>query len=118
MENNNGDPFRSGNTAAMTTLSECLDLASQHGYNEGFQVQGNALYAPSKDNNYTPTDVHVINFYRFEGASNPDDMSILYIIETTDGIKGTLIDAYGTYADSEINAFILSVHDFHKKTDQ
>ena len=115
METNTNDPFRSGHTAAMSTLSECLDLAQKHGYTEAFSVRKEGLFAPSNQQFYSPNDVHVVNFYRFEGASNPDDMSILYIVETNDAIRGTLMDAYGTYADSEINDFIVSVHDIQKK---
>jgi len=62
--------------------------------------------------------VHIVNFYRFEGASSADDMAILYIIETGHGIKGTLVDAYGTYADNRISEFINAVHDIHKKVDK
>jgi hypothetical protein len=61
----------------------------------------------------------VVNYFRFEGPSNPDDMSILYAIEANDGVKGTLVDAYGTYASPEVNQFILEVERIAKKvTDQ
>jgi hypothetical protein len=32
--------------------------------------------------------------------SNPDDSSILFAISISDGKKGTLVDAYGAYAES------------------
>lgn len=118
MENSSTDPFRSGNTAGMNTLSECYESAVKHGYTEQFSVTPEGLYTPTTRMHYQPDQVHVVNFYRFEGSSNPDDMSILYIIETTDGPKGTLIDAYGTYADSDVNEFITAVHDFHKQVDK
>ncbi len=38
-------------------------------------------------------------YIRFEGDSDPADMSILYAIETNDGDKGTYVDAFGTYGD-------------------
>ena len=41
-------------------------------------------------------------------------MSILYAIETCDGQKGTLIDAYGSYSDEDTSAFMQDV-DIHKK---
>jgi hypothetical protein len=53
--------------------------------------------------------VKAVNFYRFEGISNPDDMSILYAIETSDGRRGTLVDAYGFYSDDETGEFINQV---------
>lgn len=119
MENNRTDPFRSGDLSGMNTLKECYDLALEHGYIEEFTVsETGTLFAPTHQRHHEPAEIHVVNFYRFEGASNPDDMSILYIIETTGGIKGTLIDAYGTYADSNITDFIVQVQDFHKRVDK
>ena len=41
-------------------------------------------------------------------------MSILYAIETADGNKGTLVDAYGLYSDEETGAFMKEV-EIHKK---
>jgi hypothetical protein len=32
--------------------------------------------------------------------SNPDDNSVLFAIESNDGLKGTLLDAYGVYAEN------------------
>lgn len=109
------DPFRSGNTAGMNTLSECYASAVKHGYAENFSVAEEGLRAPSREQHFGPADVHIVNFYRFEGSSNPEDMSILYVIETNAGIKGTLIDAYGTYADSGINDFITQVKTMNKE---
>jgi hypothetical protein len=42
----------------------------------------------------------VDEFYRFEGMTNPDDSSILFAISSSDGLKGTLGDAYGVYAEN------------------
>jgi hypothetical protein len=44
-------------------------------------------------------------------------MSVLYAIETTDGVKGTLVDAYGLYADEETGEFMKEV-EVHKKVSQ
>lgn len=43
-------------------------------------------------------DFNVVKYYRFEGDSNPDDNSVLYVIETLGGDKGLLVDAYGAYS--------------------
>ena len=46
-------------------------------------------------------------------------MAVLYLIEThNDGPKGTLVDAYGTYADSKIGDFIAAVEEIQKKAAQ
>jgi hypothetical protein len=46
------------------------------------------------------TEFHVDEVHRFEGMTNPDDSSILMAIQSTSGIKGILVDAYGVYAES------------------
>jgi len=38
-------------------------------------------------------------FHRFEGISDPDDMAIVYALESTSGVRGTFADAFGVYAD-------------------
>ena len=38
-------------------------------------------------------------FHRFEGISDPDDMAIVYAIESKSGVRGTFADAFGVYAD-------------------
>jgi hypothetical protein len=44
---------------------------------------------------YQPEDLKIIKTFRFEGESNPDDSSVLYIIEANDGLMGYSIDTYG-----------------------
>ena len=100
----------------MATLSECTNNAVEGGYAENFKVSINGLSTQNGKSIYTPQQISIPNFYRFEGDSNPDDSSILYLIETTDGKKGVLIDAYGVYADALISNFIRKVEDIQKKT--
>ncbi len=48
-------------------------------------------------------------FYRFEGISDPDDMAIVYAVESRSGLRGTLVDAFGTYANPALGAFFRDV---------
>lgn len=101
----------------MKTLTACLDRAIADGYVEDFAVvEGSLVSQTNREKLYSPEDVHIQNYYRFEGESNPDDMAILYDIQTSDGTKGTLVDAYGPYADASISAFLVQVEDIHKRT--
>ena len=68
--------------------------------------------------NYSPEDVTIVDFYRFEGESNPDDMSILYAIQANDGLKGTISSAYGTYADTDTYEFFKAVESLGKNLDK
>ena len=42
----------------------------------------------------------------------------MYAIETNDGKKGTIVDAYGAYADPDISPFIIEVEKIQKKIPQ
>ncbi len=99
----------------MKSLSSCLDKMIADGYTDDFKATNEGLQSLRTDRVYQPNEVTVDNFYRFEGISDPDDMSILYVIKTNDGIKGTLVDAYGTYASQEVNEFMLAVEKMNKK---
>ena len=99
----------------MKTLALCLNKVIKEGYTEDFKVSDNALTSLSDNTKYDPEQVHVVNFFRFEGNSDPADNSILYVIETSDGKKGTLVDAYGPYAEEKVNKFMKQVEDVQKK---
>jgi hypothetical protein len=103
------------NIPDLKSLQACLAKMIADGYTEDFKAEDDGLRALRSDKLYQPQDVTIVNFFRFEGASNPDDMSIMYVIETNDGCKGTLVDDYGSYASPEVNQFILDVERINKK---
>lgn len=99
----------------MTELDGCLEKSEQRGFNDQFRATSAGLKLVETEKVYHPDEVRIANFYRFEGLSDPDDMSILYEIETNDGRKGTLIDAYGLYSDPKVSDFMVEVENIHKK---
>ena len=108
---------KNSTTAEMKTLASCLNKLVLDGYTEDFKAgERGVLLSLQHERMYGPGDVHVVNFFRFEGASDPADNSILYVIETNDGLKGTLVDAYGAYADATVNSFMEEVENISKKT--
>lgn len=99
----------------MTDMDKCLHKLEAEGYSDQYKVERGKLIDLTNNKKYKPKDVKAVNFYRFEGISNPDDMSILYAIETSDGRKGTLVDAYGMYSDDETGEFMNQVEINKKK---
>lgn len=99
----------------MTDLENCLNKLEAEGYTDQYRVENGKLCDLTINKKYKPRDVKAVNFYRFEGISNPDDMSILYAIETCDGRKGTLVDAYGFYSDDDTGAFMNQIEISKKK---
>jgi hypothetical protein len=79
----------------MNTLRACRTRMSQEGYDEDFRVTPSGIRSMQTQQVYKVDDLRVITSYRFEGLSNPSDHAIMYVIETNDGRKGTLVDLFG-----------------------
>lgn len=100
----------------MTTMSSLTNSLHAEGYTENFIMKQVGLEAPSTGKLFTPEEVKIASFYRFEGESDPADNAIVYAIETRDGIKGMLIDSYGgPYVSQKISKFIAEVEDITKR---
>lgn len=106
---------KNSTTEDMKSLASCLNKLVLDGYTEDFKAAERGLLSLQTERIYEPGQVHVVDFMRFEGASDPADNTILYVIETDDGLKGTLVDAYGSYADPKVTAFMQEVEDLNKK---
>ena len=85
------------------------------GYDEDFKITDRGLEALHSGKIYKPEQIQVVNFFRFEGMSDPDDNAILYVIKADDGTRGTLIDGYGIYDDAGISEFMKEVENIQKK---
>lgn len=101
----------------LKSLASCMKMLKEQGFTEEYLVKANLLRSLDSAEGYTSDHVKIVNFYRFEGESDPGDNAILYALETNDGKKGLLIDAYGTYSDPDIGKFIVAVEEVTKKTD-
>ena len=102
----------------LKSLTECHQKMVADGFTENFTIEDNRLKCTSCDKTYGPEEISIKNFFRFEGISDPDDNDIMYAIETNDGKKGTIVDAYGAYADPDTTGFILEVERIQKKIPQ
>jgi len=97
--------------AEKITVTGLMTDLERRGYREHFKVENGELRGLEGGQVFPPAEVSIRHHYRFEGVSDPDDMSIVYAIETDNGVRGTLTDAFGTYADPEIGTFITAAKD-------
>jgi hypothetical protein len=81
------------------TLSDAIQDLKTRGYHNDFNLHPEWIEC-SPDLKFKPTEFHVDEVYRFEGITNPDDNCILFAIQSSNGVKGVLVDAYGAYSDS------------------
>jgi hypothetical protein len=82
------------------SLSDAIAGLKERGYNEDFNLKPYCIECPSLALQFRPSDFTIDEYHRFEGASNPDDNSIVYGISSKEGVMGTLVDAYGVYSDN------------------
>jgi len=83
------------------SLVDALRDLKTRGYTQYFEMEYFTIYCGLLDIRLTPEEFTVDETYRFEDDSTPDDSSVLYVISSKDGkIKGTLVDAYGVYAEN------------------
>lgn len=82
------------------TLSEALNDLAKRGYVHDFNIQCDAIECKKLSLLLKPADFEIVEFYRFEGESNPADEETVYAIESTGGVKGVMVNAYGIYGEN------------------
>lgn len=85
------------------TLSEKINELKNEGFIEDFDIKDDAIVNYKHKTSYNTDQVSILQHFRFEGETNPSDSSIIYVIETNDGKKGTLVDGYGRSSDMSMS---------------
>ena len=98
-----------GGDANEPTLAGALEDLGRRGYARHFAVTGARLRDLADGRTFAAAELRIREYHRFEGISDPDDMSIVYAIESLSGARGTLVDAFGTYSDPTVSAFLEEV---------
>lgn len=98
----------------MKTLSKAMSKLRDEGYEANFEVNTKLELKNSESGKkYSPAQVELDRIIRFEGRSNPADMSVLYALTTDDNTQGLLVDAFGTYGSSLKTKFVQSCEEKH-----
>lgn len=96
------------------TLMEATDGLKERGFTHTFKMEDGKMICIETEKNIEPKDVQILEFHRFEGETNPSDMSIVYAVECEKCTKGIIVAAYGMYADMDLVEFIQEV-ELHSK---
>jgi hypothetical protein len=99
------------------TLADVMDELDRRGFTEHFMPVSGGLRAINTAKTFPPSQVLIAEYHRFEGVSDPDDMAIVYAIETGNGLRGTLVDAFGVYSDPRLGDVIDDVP-IHRRRDR
>lgn len=112
MEENKNHKGSADDNKERNTLSPMTAVIADlkdKGFTKEFIVKEGKLKDMGSETTYEAKNLHLTNEYRFEGTSDPEYMGILYTIESQNGDKGYLTNAYGTYSDDEVNDFIKKI---------
>lgn len=96
-----------------TSLSVAISELQKEGYTEDFNLVDEGIESRALKSKWKAGECDVVKFYRFEGPSDPGDNTILYLIETTDGKKGLLVDVYGADTGNVSPEMIKKLHIHH-----
>lgn len=89
------------------TLSETINSLIKLGYIHDFNIQEECIVCHHANIKLLPSEFQIDKVYRFEGVSNPDDQSILYVISSSKfNVKGVLVNGYGISFDEETSKVV------------
>ena len=97
-------------------ILEALTDLKTKGFNQNFSLTPNGLYCPLTQQTFQPKEVEMVAYHRFEGDSDMEDMAILYVIQCSNECKGVIIDAFGTYGNTELGNFLQQIKTNQEKT--
>jgi hypothetical protein len=91
------------------TVSEALNDLAKRGFTHDFNIheEADCLVCNNTKTQLSPNEFEIMETYRFEGDTDPaDEMIVFAIASMKHNIKGTLINAYGIYADTSTSKIV------------
>jgi len=96
---------------AYDTVSQAVSGLKERGYTLDFNLKSNSLECVGQK--FNVKDFEITEFHRFEGNSDPGDEAVVYAIESKNGMKGVLVNAFGVYAEP-LSDDLMKKLSFHK----
>jgi hypothetical protein len=93
------------------TLTGIVESLRRRGFTASFEAAPPELRVTGRDTRYRPDQLQIVEHHRLEGVSDPAEMAVVYALEADDGTRGTLVDAFGTYADPEVGSVLRGIAD-------
>lgn len=92
-----------------TSMAEAMEDLRNRGFTANFEFLDHAFRDVESGRTFSADDLTIVEHYRFEGTSDPEDMAVVYAIVSKDGTRGIIADAFGTYANPELGGFLNNV---------
>ena len=78
----------------MTEVS-AIESLRRDGFTLSFSAEREGLRCAETGELLRPEELTISAVRRFEGASDTDDESVIYAVESTSGARGLIVDAFG-----------------------
>ncbi len=79
----------------------------KRGFTNSFKLtKGKKMQCIENEKTYTQDEMRIVEYHRFEGKSNPSDLSVIFAVTCKDGTRGTVVSSYGPYADLQLSLFM------------
>lgn len=91
------------------TVTEAIRDLKSRGYTEDLNIPENddCIICGNSNHILSPDEFEIDETYRFEGDTDPGDEMIVFAISSEKhGIRGILVNAFGTYADSHATEIV------------
>jgi len=95
------------------TVTDAVKGLKDRGFTVDFNLLENCLVC--NDTRFDVNDFEIVEFYRFEGDSDPSDEAIVYAIQSNNDMKGVLVNGYGISADT-LSSEMAKKLNIHKST--
>jgi hypothetical protein len=83
------------------TVTAALKDLKFRGYTVDFNIAFDKIVCSKNETILNPHEFEIVEVYRFEGDTNPDDEDVVYAVASKDGkTKGTITSAFGMYAET------------------
>lgn len=94
-----------------------IKIYQAKGFTANFYFKNEKLINSTSKIEYSPNDIYIVAEHRYEGMSDPSDMSILYVIKTNKEEKGTFLQGYGPSADLDVAEFFKNIPESNVSND-
>lgn len=97
------------NSKSYISMTEAVRALKARGFEADFEYVDGAFRIAGSERLLKESELSIVEHHRFEGISDPDDMSVIYAVEASDGTRGTIVDAFGVYANPKLGAALLKI---------
>lgn len=80
-------------------LADAVESMKEKGFTHTYEIKDDVISCSELERKFNIDELTIIDSYSHQAGTDPGNESTVYSIESTDGIKGTLIIGFGIYSN-------------------